>query len=187
MENLTMEELEANLALIGQSPRDFGRLDLIVRRPAVDQREVLAEGTLDLRLGLAGDGWSARKGLKMDGGLPNPDRQLTLMNSRVIALLAQTKERWPLAGDQLFVDLDLSAANLPPGTHLKIGSAVIEVTAKPHMGCAKFEERFGRAAFLFVNGPSHKDLHLRGVNARVVEPGLIHTGDSVVVIRATTG
>ncbi len=178
-----MAELEANLGLISQSPRDTGTLDLIVRRPGVDQREVLTEGELDLRLGLVGDDWSASSSSSTPGGMPNRDRQLTLMNSRVIQLLAATKERWPLAGDQLFVDLDLSAAALPPGTRLKIGTAVIEVTAKPHTGCNKFEERFGRDALRFVNAPARKNLHLRGVNARVVQPGFIRTGDPVKVIR----
>jgi len=176
---MNMVELESNLELISQSPKDGGRLELIVRRPAVDVREVLAEGTLDLSLGLVGDSWSFRNA----PAAPHPDMQLTLMNTRVIGLLAQTRARWPLAGDQLFVDLDLGAANLPPSTRLKIGTSIIEVTAKPHLGCAKFAERFGQDAYLFVNSQDHKDLHLRGVNARVVQPGLIKTGDSIMLIR----
>lgn len=183
MRHLTVKEIEANLGLIGQSPKDFGRLELIVRRPDVDKREVLNEARLDLRLGLVGDTWSSRKSSRAVDGLPNPDTQLTLMNSRVIALLAQTKDRWPLAGDQLFVDLDLSVTNLPPGTRLKIGPAVVEVTAKPHTGCPKFAERFGHDALLFVNAPARKELRLRGVNAKVIQPGVIKTGDPVVIIQ----
>jgi MOSC domain-containing protein YiiM len=178
---LTMEELEGSLDWISRSPKQVGRLELIVRRPGIDQRQVLAEGQLDPQAGLAGDDWGSRT------GSPNPDMQLTLMNARVIAALASTKERWSLAGDQLFVDLDLAAGNLPPGTRLKIGSAVIEVTAKPHTGCSKFAARFGQAALSFVNAPERKALHLRGVNARVVHPGTIKTGDPVLVLRQAAG
>jgi MOSC domain-containing protein YiiM len=105
--------------------------------------------------------------------------QLNLMNARAIALLAQEKDRWSLAGDQLYVDLDLSEENLPPGTQLAIGAAIIEVTDQPHTGCKKFMARFGADALKFVNSPVGKGLHLRGVNARVVQPGAIHTGDVV--------
>lgn len=176
--HLTMAELEAGLDAIRQSPRDEGRLELIVRRPRTDAREVLEEGKLDLDQGLVGDNWKAR-GASGGWQPASPDRQLTLMNSRVIALLAQTKERWPLAGDQLFVDLDLSAANLPAGTRLAVGSAVIEITAPPHTGCKKFTERFGADAMAFVNSPVWKELRLRGVNAKVVKPGVIRTSDLV--------
>jgi hypothetical protein len=184
MRYLTLEELEENLNLINQSPKDGGRLELIVRRPAVDEREALDEGTLDLRLGLIGDTWISRRSSRTPAGSPHPEMQITLMNSRVIALLAQIRERWPLAGDQLFVDLDLSAANLAPGTQLKIGLAVVEITAQPHTGCVKFSERFGHDALLFVNAPARKELRLRGVNAKIVQPGVIKVGDSVQVIRA---
>ena len=176
--HLTMAELEAGLDTIRQSPRDEGVLELIVRRPQTDAREVLEEGELDLAEGLVGDNWRSR-GSSGGAGPAVADKQLTLMNARVIALLAQMKERWPLAGDQLFVDFDLSAANVPPGTRLAVGSAVIEVTAPPHTGCKKFTERFGADAMAFVNSPVWKDLHLRGVNARVVKAGVVHVGDAV--------
>ena len=181
--HLTMPELEAGLDAIRQSPRDEGVLELIVRRPQTDAREVLQEGELDPAHGLVGDNWRSRG--SSGGWQPAlTDRQLTLMNSRVIALLAQTKERWPLAGDQLFVDLDLSAANVPPGTQLAVGSTVIEVTATPHTGCKKFTERFGPDAVAFVNSPAWKHLQLRGVHARVVKPGLIRVGDVVKKLSA---
>ena len=114
---------------------------------------------------------------RTDDGSSHPDMQLNIMNARVVALVAQDKSRWPLAGDQLFIDLDLSDANLPPGTRLAIGSAVIEITAQPHTGCGKFVERFGLDAMEFVNSPVGKELHLRGVNAKVVRPGVIRVGD----------
>jgi len=175
---LTRPELEAGLDAIRQSPRDEGVLELIVRRPRTDEREVLEEGQLDPAEGLVGDNWKARG--TAGGWQPAiPDRQLTLMNARVIALLAQTKERWPLAGDQLFVEFDLSAANVPAGTRLAVGSAVVEVTAPPHTGCKKFTERFGADAMAFVNSPVWKLLQLRGVHAKVVKPGLVRTGDAV--------
>lgn len=171
--HLTMEELEAGLDEIRRSPKDEGVLRMIVRRPQSDEREVLEEGELDPRDGLVGDSWKHR------GRSPDPDRQLNVMNSRVIALVAQDNDRWRLAGDQLFVDLDLSAENLPPGTRLTLGSAVIEVTAPPHTGCKKFVERFGLDAVNFVNSPLGKELHLRGINARVVRAGVIRVGDPV--------
>lgn len=179
VKHLTMEQLEAGLDSIRQSPKDQGVLEMIVRRPEIDQRQVLQVGRLNHQDGLVGDNWKARGSSQMPAGSANPDVQLTLMNARVVALLAQDKERWPLAGDQLYVDLDLSTENLPAGTHLALGSAVIEVTAQPHNGCGKFMERFGRDAVKFVNSPVGKQLHLRGVNAKVVKPGAIGVGDMV--------
>jgi MOSC domain-containing protein YiiM len=173
MNHLTMPEFEAGLDTIRQSPRDAGVLELIVRRPQTDVREILDEGELDLDAGLVGDNWSTRG----SGSTADPDRQLTVMNARAIALVAQTKERWPLAGDQLFIDLDLSTSNVPPGTRLALGTAVIEVTAPPHTGCKKFSARFGLEALKFVNSPVGKQLQLRGINAKVVQPGLIRVGD----------
>ena len=179
MKYLTTEELEAGLENIRQSPKDNGALELIVRRPQTDEREVLTEGELDVLEGLVGDKWRARGSSRTSDGSAHPDMQLNLMNARVTALVAQAKERWPLAGDQLYLDLDLSADNVPAGTRLALGSAVILVTAVPHTGCQKFEARFGRAAMQFVNSPLGRQLHLRGVNARVVQPGVIRVGDIV--------
>lgn len=171
--------LEAGLAEIRRSPADGGTLELIVRRPAVDEREVLDEGALDLEDGLVGDTWRARGSRSTADGSPNPETQLTLINARLLALIEPDRERWPLAGDQLVVDLDLGESNLPPGTRLAIGSAVIEITAEPHTGCAKFSRRFGSAALRFINSPVGRSLHLRGVNARVVTPGTVRAGDAV--------
>ncbi len=174
---LTMGELEAGLDDIRRSPGDGGLLDMIVRRPGVGAREIVEEAELDRETGLVGDNWLARGNPRTPDGLANPATQLTVMNSRVIALLAQDRRRWPLAGDQIFVDLDLSVANLPPGTKLAIGSSVIEVTAEPHTGCRKFVERFGLDAMKFVNSPRGRQLQLRGLNARVARPGTIRIGD----------
>jgi MOSC domain-containing protein YiiM len=150
-----------------------------VRRPQTEVREILAEGELDLEEGLVGDNWRNRGSSGTADGSAHPEMQLNIMNARAIALIAQSEERWQLAGDQLFVDLDLSEENLPPGTRLSIGTAVIEVTPVPHNGCKKFVSRFGLDAMLFVNSPLGKQLHLRGINARVVQPGVIRAGDLV--------
>jgi hypothetical protein len=177
--HLTMAELEAGLDTIRQSPKDEGVITMIVRRPQVDAREVLEGGELDLVEGLVGDTWKVRGSNRTPDGLAHPDMQLNIMNARVIALLAGEKDRWPLAGDQLFIDLDLSSENLPPGTRLALGSAVIEVTDQPHTGCKKFAARFGLDAIKLVNSPLGRQLQLRGVNAKVTRPGMIRVGDLV--------
>ena len=175
--HLTTEELEAGLAEARQSPRQEGVLELIVARPREGEREVLDDGELSLRDGLVGDTWRTRRSSRTSDGSPHPDMQLNLMNARVAALLAQTRQRWSLAGDQLFVNLDLSAENVPPGTRLAIGTAVVELTDQAHTGCGKFVDRFGVDAMTFVNSELGRRLQLRGVNARVVQPGRIRVGD----------
>ena len=179
MKHLTTSELEAGLYEVSRSPKDAGVLEMIVRRPQVGEREILDEGHLDLAEGLVGDSWKLRTSRRTADGTPHPDMQLNLINSRLVALVAQDRSRWHLAGDQLYVDLDLSEANLPPGTRLSIGSAVIEVTAEPHTGCSKFVERFGLDAMKFVNASERKDLHLRVINARVVRSGVVRAGEAV--------
>jgi hypothetical protein len=174
-----MDELEAGLNEIRQSPRDEGVLELIVRRPQPNEREVLEEGELHLAEGLVGDNWKVRGSSRTADGSSHPDMQLNVMNARAIALLAQHKERWSLAGDQLFIDMDLSYDNLPAGTRLALGTAVIEVTNQPHTGCKKFVERFGVEALKFVNSPVGKHLNVRGINAKVVQPGVIRVGYTV--------
>ena len=175
----TPEELEAALSHIRQAPADNGTLELIVRRPAVDEREVLESGTLSLEEGLVGDTWNQRGSSKTPDGGPLLDAQLNIMNARAAAAVAGPIERWALAGDQLYIDLDISIETLPPGTRLALGEAVIEVTAEPHTGCAKFSSRFGLDALRFVNSPTGRALNLRGINARVIHPGPIHAGDKV--------
>jgi hypothetical protein len=168
---LSLAELEAGLDEIRSSPRDAGVVELIVRRPASGEREVLTIGRLEPSAGLVGDRWGART--------PTEGDSLTLMNSRVVALLAQQRARWPLAGDQLYVDLDLSGSNLPPGTRLGVGTAVVEVSAEPHTGCRKFRERYGIDAVRFVGSEVGKELQLRGINANVVVAGDVRVGDLV--------
>ncbi|HEY0429687.1 MAG TPA: hypothetical protein VGC76_18035 [Pyrinomonadaceae bacterium] len=184
MQHLTTEQLEAGLEEILESPKDNGVLRLIVRRPKENEREVLETGELDLNVGLIGDNWKIRGSSSTADGASNPEKQLNIMNSRAAALVAQNENRWKLAGDQLFVDFDLSDENLPAGTHLAIGSAIVEITPAPHNGCKKFVARFGLDAMKFVNSPVGKKFHLRGVNARVVRPGTIKKGDLVKKIEA---
>ena len=176
---LTMAELEAGLEMIREAPKDLGLLELIVRRPRTEERETLVEGELHPLEGLVGDNWKSRGSSRTPDGSAHPNMQLNIMNSRVIALLAQDKNRWPLAGDQLYVNMDLSEENLPVGSRLNIGSAQIEVSPEPHTGCRKFVARFGLDAMKFVNSPIGRELHLRGINAKVVQPGLIRVGDQV--------
>lgn len=168
------------LAHVRSSPADLGTVELIVRRPATDEREVVDAAELDARVGLVGDNWLTRGSRSTPDGSAEPDAQLNVMNSRCAALVAGSRERMALAGDQLFLDLDLSPANVPPGTRLALGSAVIEITAKPHTGCAKFTRRFGLAAHRWINGNVGRSLNLRGVCAKVVVAGTVRTGDAVI-------
>lgn len=177
MNHLTTAELEAGLDSVRTAPKTEGTLALIVRRPDVDEREVLETGELTLEDGLAGDSWRAR--VLARGMDPDPDSQLNVMNARFTALVAGADDRWQLAGDQLYLDFDISEENLPTGSQLAIGDAVIEVTAIPHTGCQKFSARFGLEARRFANSEVGKSLRLRGLNARVVVTGTIRRGDQV--------
>jgi len=180
MTHLGADELAAGLATIRSAPAEAGTVELIVRRPTQDEREVLEEGLLTAEDGLAGDDWRARGSRSTPDGAADPDRQLTVMGSRAVDLLAGgDRGAWPLAGDQLYVDLDLGVANLPAGTRLAIGDAVIEVTEPAHTGCAKFSARFGSEALRFVNSPDGRALRLRGLNARVIRPGTVRRGDPI--------
>lgn len=174
-----MEALHAGLEEIRRAPANDGRVELIVRRPAVDAREVLREGLLDPAEGLVGDTWRTRGSSRTADGTAHPDMQLNVMNVRAATLVAVDPGRRPLAGDQLYLDLDVSTKNLPPGTRLELGSAVIEITDEPHRGCAKFAARFGRDALRFVNSAVGRELNLRGVNAKVVVAGRVNVGDTV--------
>jgi len=174
-----LTRLEENLDHIRASPTDNGTVELIARRPDVDEREVLAEALLDLDEGLVGDTWRVRGSTGTPEGQPNLDAQLTVMNARAAAAIAGERARWPLAGDQLYVDFDISRTNLPPGSRVQIGSAVIEFSEPPHTGCAKFSARFGVDALKFVNSEVGRDLRLRGANCRVVVAGTVRPGDEV--------
>ncbi len=184
MVHLTLAELEAGLEHIRRSPSDDGVVELIVRRPGVDRRVVLESGRLTHEDGLDGDSWSVRPSKSRPDGSPHVARQITVINARLAALVAVEPERRPLAGDQLHLDLDLSRSNLPAGTRLEIGTAIIEVSSEPHRGCEKFAARFGNQALRFVNSEAGRELRLRGLNARVVRPGTVTIGDRVRVDRS---
>jgi hypothetical protein len=185
MHRSTDEIVEA-LDHIRQSPSDHGTVELIVGRPGVDERATLTRGELDTTVGLVGDTWKDRSSKRTDDGSPHPDMQLNVINARFSALIAGDPERRALAGDQLHLDLDLSAANLPAGTRLQLGTAIIEITDQPHTGCAKFTQRFGLDAMRFVNSEVGQELKLRGVNAKVVQPGVVQQGDAVVKVATVT-
>jgi hypothetical protein len=178
-EHAVLSRLEESLDHIREAPADAGTVELIVRRPAVDEREVLDEARLDVRDGLEGDTWRVRGSSRTPDGGPSMGAQLTLVNARVSAAIAGERERWALAGDQFYVDLDLSQANLPPGSRVQIGSAVIEFSEDPHTGCAKFSARYGVDALKFVNSPTGRELRLRGANCRVVLGGTVRPGDTI--------
>lgn len=182
MNPLTTEQIEAGLADVLASPKDTGTLELVLRRPDVEQREVLDAVELNIAEGVAGDNWNQRSSTRTDDGSPHPDMQLNVMNARFASLIAQSPDRRQLAGDQLYIDMDISEQNMPPGTRLAIGNAVIEVTDQPHTGCKKFTQRFGLDAHRFVNSDRGKALRLRGLNAKVVTEGKISTGDTITKV-----
>jgi hypothetical protein len=175
--------LAAGVDVVRAAPRESGSVTLLVLRPAVGEREAPTEVTVDLVRGLVGDTWVERGSRRMPDGSADPDAQVTVMNSRAALLMAATRERMPLAGDQVYVDLDLSVDNLPAGTVLDFGGAALEVTAAPHTGCAKFSARFGVDALRLTASPEGRSLRLRGINTRVVRGGVITVGDGVRVVR----
>ncbi|MDZ4828158.1 MAG: MOSC domain-containing protein [Actinomycetota bacterium] len=177
MAHRTTEELEAAIDDLREAPGNDGRVELIVRRPVVGEREVVESATLDETVGLVGDCWQTRGSRSTPDGAAHPEMQITLMNVRCTELVAGERDRWPLAGDQFYVDFDLSTANLPAGTRIQLGTAVVEVSAAPHTGCAKFTQRFGLDAMRFVNSPAGRELRLRGVNTKVVVGGTVSVGD----------
>lgn len=175
----TRGDLEAQLNAIAAAPQDRGPVEMIVARPAEGERVVMESGTLTLAEGLAGDNWLTRGSASTSDGAANPHCQLTLMSSRVADAVAGSRDRWPLAGDQIFVDMDLSIENLPAGTQLSLGEAIVQISEDPHSGCAKFSERFGADALRFVNVGKGRKLRLRGVNAVVVRGGSFDVGDKL--------
>jgi hypothetical protein len=179
VDHFDLATLEDGLDEIRESPKDSGRVELICRRPETEQRELIDEAVLDAEHGLLGDNWLTRGSSSTDDGSANPDMQLTLMNVRSASLIAGTPARRQLAGDQFFVDFDLSVDNLPPGSRVKLGEATVEITAIPHRGCGKFSSRFGVDALKFVNSAVGRELNLRGVNARIVEGGVVRSGDPI--------
>lgn len=180
--HMTLEQIHERLAERGASPQDKGTVEMIVRRPDMGEREVLDSAELDLTEGMVGDNWRTRGSSRTEDGSANPLAQITLMNSRTIDAIAGDRIRWSLAGDQLFVDIDLSDENLPAGQRIAIGTAVLEITELPHTGCGKFTERFGSGATRLVNSPEGRASRQRGVNARVIQPGTISVGDVVTKI-----
>ena len=176
-EHPLLAELESALDHILGSPADGGKLEMISARPAVGQRRQMQEATLDEAQGLIGDNWKDRSSTRTADGSANPDAQLTIINSRLVDAVSGSKSRWELAGDQLVVDIDLSHENLPVGSRLQIGSALVELTAEPHTGCVKFASRFGNPALRFVSGPVAMQQRRRGANAKIVKSGTVRVGD----------
>ena len=177
----TFEEFEAMIDDIRDAPSEVGVVELIVRRPAVDERAIVNEARLDVAEGLVGDTWRVRGNRHTPDGSADPHAQLTVMNARAAAAVAGDISRWPLAGDQIYVDFDIGVEHLPPGTRLAIGDAEIEVSETPHTGCAKFSSRFGKDALRFVSTPEGRRLRLRGMNARITKSGTVRVGDPISV------
>jgi MOSC domain-containing protein YiiM len=171
--HLTPEQLELGLPGVLSSPQDDGVIEMLIVRPNEDERLTPDKVEVSALLGVHGDHWSKGKYSEM------PDIQIAIINARLLDLVSGGRDRWPLAGDNIVADLDLSQTSLVPGQKLRAGTAVLEITDTPHEGCKKFASRFGPAALRFVNVGPAKDLRLRGVYARVLQDGLISVGDRI--------
>jgi hypothetical protein len=171
--HLASDELERGYAQLSP-PKDSGELALICARGEDGQRSELQRAALSVRGGLPGDAWFRDCPEKVDA-------QLTVMRVDVARLFANGQSI-TLAGDNLFVDLDLSKANLPCGSRLRIGGALLEVTPEPHNGCLKFRQRFGADALRFTAEPNRHDQHLRGIYLKTVEAGEVAVGDTIEVL-----
>ena len=172
-------DLDRHTAHVRAAPRDEAAITLIVTRPDTDQREVVASAQLTPEEGLVGDHWLARGNAKMPGGVANPEAQITLMSTRVLEAIEPDPARWPIAGDQLYLDMDLSESNLPAGTRLAVGEAEVLVTELPHTGCVKFAGRFGHDALRWISTHEGRSMRMRGMYVKVVRAGAVHTGDMV--------
>lgn len=179
MAHLTTKQIEAGMDHVLASLRDRGRLEMIVVRPAEGQRATPTVARCTVAGGVEGDSWASRGSRHTPDGSANPDQQITVMNARYLDLVAGTRDRWPLAGDQLVVDLDLSEDALAAGDRLRIGEVVVEVTPHPHTGCDKFRDRFGLDAVRYANSPLGRQHHLRGIHVRVVAEGTLSVGDTI--------
>jgi MOSC domain-containing protein YiiM len=174
LEHLTIEQIEADMPDVFASPKNRGELEAIVVRPESEKRESREAVYLSPEGGVDGDRWASSKA--QDGG-PEPRAQVSLMNARLLKMIARDEKRMPLAGDNLVVDLDLSEANLPVGQKLTVGEVLMEVTDLPHTGCSKFAERFGTDALRYINAAERRSLRLRGLFTRVLEAGTVRVGD----------
>ena len=172
-------DFEPFLDDVRSAPADGGRVELIVLRPEAEQRVLVSEAVFDVIEGVVGDSWRARGSSRTPDGSASPEAQVTIMSTRVLAAIEPDRSRWPLAGDQLLADADLSEANLPPGTRLAIGEAILEISEAPHTGCAKFRARFGSDALRWINSPLGRELRMRGVNLRVIRGGVVRVGDEL--------
>ena len=174
----TAEQLEAGMGRVLDAPKDQGPVWLVVRRPGRGEREILSEGQLDTEQGLIGDDWVKRPGMHRE--TPSPHAQVTVMNARAAELVSGDPEpaTWAQSGDQLYIDLDISEANMPAGTRIEIGQAVLEVQAEPHTGCVQFRSWWGPDALRHFSTTEGLSLRMRGANTRVVRSGRVRPGDT---------
>jgi len=167
-----MQDIAHILDHVKASPKDGGVLKLIVLRLPDEQRQTPPRATLSAEHGVTGDRWSLKTN-------PDPLVQVSVMNSRFLEVIAGETERMNLAGDNLIIDLDLHIDNLPTGTRLRIGQALLEVTDSPHTGCKKFQRRYGKDALDITNTPEGSAMRLRGLLARVIRGGEVQVGDTI--------
>ncbi len=177
-----LNDLQLGLDKIISSPKQIGTVKMIVSRPKIGIRKIQEMAELDKDLGLIGDNWHDRDSSNMQDKSADIETQLTIMNSCVIALITQNCDQWPLAGDQLYIEMDISKNNLPPGSLLKLGNALLKISKKPHTGCKKFSERFGLDALKFVSSRQGRELSLRGINTSIIKSGMVQTGDKVMKV-----
>lgn len=175
----TREELASALPYVAASPKDGGSVALIVVRPDHGRRETPDRVRISAQDGVEGDHWSKGCWLETDDGAPHPDVQINLMCTRAAEVIAGDPALWPAAGNNFFVDIDLSPDNLPAGTRLALGTAEIEITDQPNKGCQVFIDHYGRDACIFVNTGPGWSLRMRGLYARVVQNGDVRLDDRI--------
>ncbi len=175
----TLEQLELSLETIAASPSKQGTVELIISRPETGKRVVHTIGNFSKTGGLEGDNWANDCWKTLPDGKSDPIVQIAITNTRLLAAICPDKSRWPLAGDQIYTELNLSKTNLPVGTRLSAGTVILEITQEPHLGCSQYAEHFGKDSLKFTLTPRGRELNLRGIYAKVIKSGSINTGDRI--------
>lgn len=176
---VTTAELAAALPYVCAAPKTATTIDSLCFRPARNQREFPAELQLSRAEGIRGERWLTEPWLRLPDGSPDPNIQVSILPLRVLNLVWTDRENTPHPGDTIIADLDTSLTNLPPGSLLQAGTAILRVSDEFNEGCVKWKVRYGQAAKDWITAPGHPQLRLRGVLCAVEQDGFIRAGDAL--------